>query len=102
LVYQKIYVEPNYEGITKIGVYLSDYFNYKVTTLSAENGVLYSLYFVVSIVIVLAFLKNLFNYLASNESTILRVNVLTDLRKDLYQKLFIYLFLIIPIKRKEM
>ena len=84
---KKVYIEPNYEGITKIGVYLSDYFNYKVTTLSANNGILYSLYFVVSIVIILAFLKNLFNYLASNQSTILRVNVLTDFRKDLYNKI---------------
>ncbi|MFY7938148.1 MAG: ABC transporter transmembrane domain-containing protein, partial [Flavobacterium sp.] len=84
---KKVYTEPNYEGITKIGVYLSDYFNYKVTTLSANNGILYSLYFVVSIVIILAFLKNLFNYLASNQSTILRVNVLTDFRKDLYNKI---------------
>lgn len=84
---KKVYEEPKFTQLTKIGDYLSDYFNYKVTTLSAESGVLYSLYFVVSIVIVLAFLKNLFNYLASNQSTILRVNVLTDFRKDLYAKI---------------
>ena len=44
---KKVYEEPKFTQLTKIGDYLSDYFNYKVTTLSAESGVLYSLYFVV-------------------------------------------------------
>jgi len=86
-VSKKVYEKPIYKGLTDIGDFLSNYFNYKITTLSSENGILSALYFVVSIVIILAFLKNLFNYLASNQSTILRVNVLTDLRQNLYTKI---------------
>lgn len=84
---KQVAVEPKYEEITKLGSYLSDYFNYKLTSLSLDYGIQYTLYFVVSIVIITALLKNFFNYLAANQSTILRNGVLTDLREKLYHKI---------------
>lgn len=83
----QVYEEPTYKGFTKIGAYFGDYFNYKITSIAQEHGVQSSLYFVVTIVIITALLKNLFNYLGSNQSTILRNGVLTDMRKKLYNKI---------------
>lgn len=83
----QVYEEPTYKGFTKIGAYFGDYFNYKITSIAQVHGIQSSLYFVVTIVIITALLKNLFNYLGSNQSTILRNGVLTDMRKQLYNKI---------------
>ena len=84
---KQVFEKPEYEGLGKIGKYFNNYFNYQITTISNQNGVESALYFVVGIVIVTALLKNLFNYLASNQSTFLRNGVLTDLREKLYHKI---------------
>ncbi|POS02081.1 ATP-binding cassette, subfamily B, MsbA [Flavobacterium croceum DSM 17960] len=83
----QVYKKPIYKGFTKIGAYFGDYFNYKITSIAQVHGIQSSLYFVVTIVIITALLKNLFNYLGSNQSTILRNGVLTDMRKQLYNKI---------------
>lgn len=83
----QVYEEPTYKGFTKIGAYFGDYFNYKITSIAQVHGIQSSLYFVVTIVIITALLKNLFNYLGSNQSTILRNGVLTNMRKQLYNKI---------------
>lgn len=84
---KQVYTEPKYEGIGKFGNYFNNYFNYHITNISQESGLQSALYFVVAIVIITALLKNLFNYLASNQSTVLRNGVLTDLREKLYDKI---------------
>ena len=84
---KQVFIEPQYEGFGKIGKYLNNYFNYQITTISNESGIQSALLFVVGIVISTALLKNFFNYLASNQSTVLRNGVLTDLREKLYTKI---------------
>ena len=84
---EQVTVHPNYKSIGYLGKYGEDLLNYYITKLSNENGPEYSLLFVVSIVIVIFLLKNIFNYLASYHVTYLRTGVLKDLREKLYQKI---------------
>ncbi len=78
---------PTYEGIGKLGDYLGDYSNFYLTKAAEENGTLYVLYYVVGFILIVAFFKNIFGYLASFQITILRNGVLNDLRKKLYKKI---------------
>jgi subfamily B ATP-binding cassette protein MsbA len=78
---------PIYEGIGKLGDYLGDYSNFYLTKAAEENGTLYVLYYVVGFILIVAFFKNIFGYLASFQITILRNGVLNDLRKKLYKKI---------------
>ncbi|MGC4041739.1 MAG: ABC transporter ATP-binding protein [Flavobacterium sp.] len=84
---EQVYTEPEYTGIGNIKAYLEAYFNYKVTTLSANHGLQFVLFFVISIIITTAFLKNLTNYFASYHVTRLRTGVLRDIREKLYNKI---------------
>lgn len=80
-------VQPTYKGIGYLGKYGEDLLNYYITKLSTERGEEYALLLVVSIVIVIFLLKNIFNYLASFHVTRLRTGVLKDLREKLYRKI---------------
>ena len=84
---EQVTVHPTYKSIGYLGKYGEDLLNYYITKLSNENGPEYSLLLVVSIVIVIFLLKNVFNYLASFHVTRLRTGVLKDLREKLYQKI---------------
>ena len=84
---EQVTVYPTYKSIGYLGKYGEDLLNYYITKLSNENGPEYSLLLVVSIVIVIFLLKNIFNYLASFHVTRLRTGVLKDLRQKLYQKI---------------
>ncbi|WMW77136.1 ABC transporter ATP-binding protein [Flavobacterium sp. 20NA77.7] len=84
---EKITKEPVYKGISEIKTYLEEYLSYKVTTLTEESGFKYALLFVISIVIITAFLKNITNYFASYHVTQLRNGVLKDIREKLYKKI---------------
>ena len=84
---EQVTVMPVYKGIGFLGRYGEDLLNYYITKLSNENGPEYSLLLVVSIVIIIFLLKNIFNYLASFHVTRLRTGVLRDLREKLYQKI---------------
>lgn len=81
---EKITVKPTLNGIENIKSFSEDYLNYKVTQLTAENGFQYAILFVISIIIVVAFLKNISNYFASYHVTRLRNGVLKDVREKLY------------------
>ncbi len=83
----QVTVHPTYKSIGYLGKYGEDLLNYYITKLSKENGPEYALLLVVSIVIVIFLLKNVFNYLASFHVTRLRNGVLKDLREKLYQKI---------------
>ncbi|MEO5775847.1 MAG: ABC transporter ATP-binding protein [Flavobacterium sp.] len=84
---EQVAVHPTYKSIGYMGKYGEDLLNYYITKLSNENGPEYALLLVVSIVIVIFLLKNIFNYLASFHVTRLRTGVLKDLRQRLYQKI---------------
>ena len=84
---EKITKEPVYKGISEIKTYLEEYLSYKVTTLTEESGFKYALLFVISIVIITAFLKNITNYFASYHVTQLRNGVLKDIREKLYKNI---------------
>lgn len=84
---EEVTVMPTYKSIGYLGKYGEDLLNYYITKLSNENGPEYALLLVVSIVIVIFLLKNIFNYLASFHVTRLRTGVLKDLREKLYQKI---------------
>lgn len=84
---QKLYKEPQYEGIGSLKKYTGDFLNYKMTTLTEVYGFKIMLLFVISIIIITALLKNITNYFASYHVTRLRTGVLRDLRKNLYAKI---------------
>ncbi len=82
---KKITKEPTFNGIAEIKSFSEDFLNYKITQLTQENGFKFAILFVISIIIVTAFLKNVTNYLASYHVTQLRNGVLKDLREKLYK-----------------
>ena len=84
---EQVTVHPTYKGIGYLGKYGEDLLNYYITELTTERGEEYALLLVVSIVIVIFLLKNIFNYLASFHVTRLRTGVLKDLREKLYRKI---------------
>ena len=84
---EQVTVHPTYKSIGYLGKYGEDLLNYYITKLSTDRGEEYALLLVVSIVIVIFLLKNIFNYLASFHVTRLRTGVLKDLREKLYRKI---------------
>ena len=81
----KIKVKPVYEGLSNLKDFYKDYLAYQVN-LYADNDASKALLLVISLIIVLFLLKNLFNYLALYFITFLRNGVLRDLRNQLYKK----------------
>ena len=84
---EEILEKPKYTGIGEISKFGQEYLGYYLTQLNKDYGAQYALMLVVGIVIVTALLKNIFNYLASYQITILRNGVLKDLREKLYAKI---------------
>lgn len=81
----RVYTKPVYEGIGGLGDYIKEYLNYRVTQYAGEDE-MKALVLVISLVIILFLLKNLFNYLAMYFITFLRNGVLKDIRNQLYEK----------------
>ncbi|HSD06957.1 ABC transporter ATP-binding protein [Flavobacterium sp.] len=84
---EKITTEPVYTGIFNITKFANDYLYYYISKLSEQSGPQYALVLVVSLVISTFFLKNIFNYLASNHLMHLKNGVLKDLRNTMYNKI---------------
>src|SRR6187399_1694037 len=59
---EEVTVMPVYKGIGFLGKYGEDLLNYYITKLSNENGPEYALLLVVSMVVIIFLLKNIFNY----------------------------------------
>ena len=76
---------PLYKGMGGIKIYVEDFFNYKITQYMSEDSGK-ALMFVITTIISLFFLKNIFNYLAMFFITFLRNGVLKDIRNALYEK----------------
>ena len=81
----KITEPPVYNGIGKAQDYFKDYLSFQVNEY-AQDDVSIALILVISLVIVLFFLKNISNYIAMYFITFLRNGTLKDLRNALYKK----------------
>ena len=82
----KVDVEPVYTGIFDLQNYIENTINYKVGSALEENP-LGALTIAIALILILFFLKNLFNYLAMFFITFLRNGILKDLRNSLYSKI---------------
>ena len=78
----KIESKPIYTGISDLKEYITDYINYKIGT-TVDEEPLTALIFAIVLILILFFLKNLFNYLAMYFVTFLRNGILKDLRDAL-------------------
>ena len=78
----KTNIAPTYTGIGEIKDYVAGFLNYKLTEYMEQESDI-ALMFVISMIISLFFLKNIFNYLAMFFITFLRNGVLLDLRNEL-------------------
>ena len=79
-------IEPVYKGLTILPACAKDYLDYILTTTTDEKGPQLSLLLMISLVISMFLLKNVFNYLAMYYVTFLRNGTLKDLRLALYDK----------------
>lgn len=80
--------EPaQWQGIGELKTYVNDALNYFVTSTSAEYGPSRTLMVMVSVIIAIFLLKNLFDYLAMFFITFLRNGLLQDLRNRMYKKI---------------
>ncbi|MBB1192090.1 ABC transporter ATP-binding protein [Flavobacterium sp. SOK18b] len=84
---EKVYEQPIYTGIGNLKDYVTEYINFKISSLSDGESTEIVLLFVVAMVITTFFIKNLFNYLASYHIMHLKNGVLKDLRRSMYDKI---------------
>ena len=82
----RIYEKPVYKGISGASVYFKEYLNYQVTQHTGGDPV-QALFYIISLVLFLFFLKNIFSYLAIVFISLLRNGVLRDLRNMMYKKI---------------
>jgi len=78
-------IKPAYSGLSNLKDFYKDSLAYQVNQY-AENDASKALFLVISLVILLFLLKNVFNYLAMYFITFLRNGVLKDIRNELYEK----------------
>ncbi len=78
---------PVWTDIWDLKNYGQDLLNYKVSSYLVDGNAQMALVVVIAIVISTFLLKNIFGYLANQHVMYLRNGVLTDLRKDMYQKI---------------
>jgi len=81
----KVTHKPTFESLSKILEYSKDSLSYFIHTVAGEDQSK-ALMIVVSLVITMFLLKNVFSYLAMYFITFLRNGVLKDIRNDLYNK----------------
>jgi len=82
---KKVYIKPEYTGISDIREYAENYFNYYISK-QLETDISSTLIIVVSIVIFFFLMKNIFNYLALYNITFVKNGLLKKLRENLYSK----------------
>lgn len=82
---QAVNIAPTWEGINHTMDYVKGYLGYYITT--QTDGKEQALIIVISLVLILFFLKNLFGYLGMYFIAYLRNGVLKDIRNDLFSKI---------------
>ena len=88
----KINKKPSLELSSNLGDFIENWLNYQVSSFAADDNQM-AILFVVSIVVVLFFLKNISNYFALFFSTLIRNGVIMNLKKNIYNKI-----IILPLK----
>tara|TARA_B100000575_G_scaffold108764_1_gene86583 strand:- start:291 stop:2111 length:1821 start_codon:yes stop_codon:yes gene_type:complete len=83
---EKTYEKPNFENFLSFGKDFEAWLNFLVNSF-ANNDPNKALILVIITIVVLFFLKNLFNYLAMFFITFFRNGILKDLREKLYKKI---------------
>lgn len=83
---QKITSPPQYSGLSELDDYLIQKLNYILSS-AMEKDPLNGLFLSIGLILVLFFLKNIFNYFALFFMTFLRNGVLKDLRNQMYEKI---------------
>lgn len=83
---EKTYEKPNFENFLSFGKDFEAWLNFLVNSF-ANNDPNKALILVIITIVVLFFLKNLFNYLAMFFITFFRNGILKDLREELYKKI---------------
>lgn len=83
---KKVTIKPIYQGLSTVKEFALEYVNFSVTQYSGGDQ-MRGLIMVISLVLMLFLLKNLFNYLAMYFITFLRNGVLQDVRNAMYQKI---------------
>lgn len=82
----KVYEKPDFDDFSSFGNNLEAWLNFQVSSF-ANNDPNKALIFVILTILILFFLKNLFNYLAMYFITFFRNGILKDLREKLYEKI---------------
>ena len=84
---EKVTKLPKYEGVWKLKDYLSDTLYYYINHLTEVKGAEYALYLIISIIIFIFLLKNLFGFLGLQHLMKLKTGVLRDFRDKMYAKI---------------
>ncbi|QHI38892.1 Lipid A export ATP-binding/permease protein MsbA [Kordia antarctica] len=82
---EKLTEKPIFDG--NIKDYLENYLNYFITTTSESEGEINTLMYMIILIVVLFFFRNIFGYLAMYFITFLRNGILKDVRNELYDKI---------------
>ena len=88
----KINEKPTLELSSNLGDFIENWLNYQVSSFAADDNQK-AILFVVGIVVILFFLKNISNYFALFFSTLIRNGVIMNLKKSIYNKI-----IILPLK----
>ena len=83
---KKTIIKPEYSEFSSLKQYMEEWLSFQVNS-QLDEDIGTTLIYVVSLVIILFLLKNLFNYLALFFITYLRNGVLKDLRNAIYDKI---------------
>lgn len=84
---REVFIEPTYDGLLNIKGYMEDYLNFFIVDKIEKYGDFKVLMLMVSVIISMFLLKNVFNYLAMYYITFLRNGVLKDIRNVLFDKI---------------
>jgi subfamily B ATP-binding cassette protein MsbA len=84
---KEVISKPIYAGLSGLGTYLENNFNYFISQKIVNDGEVNVLLFICLLSLSLFFFKNLFRYLASYVITFLRTGIVKDLRDNLYHKI---------------
>ena len=78
--------EPQLELSNNLGEFIENWLNFQVSSFAADDNQK-AIMFVVGVVIILFFLKNISNYFALFFSTLIRNGVIKNLKKNIYEKI---------------
>ena len=78
--------EPQLELSNNLGEFIENWLNFQVSSFAADDNQK-AILFVVGVVIILFFLKNISNYFALFFSTLIRNGVIKNLKKNIYEKI---------------